>query len=1369
MSVTSAYNTYIVRGLYRHACPNCGGTISDLRLLYKAPCEECLPEDVFQKIASEVAGYSRVKRLKIYAKYINKALGEGLAKLIKDEEELDKFEKFFVQATGFSMWSAQRTWARRLLRGESFSIIAPTGMGKTVFSLIATLYAVTQSNSGERGKAYLAFPTTPLLLQSWKKLIEFARNAKLEVCSEEKWDRECLRVAYVHSKMNKKSREFMLEKIKSGDFDILLTTSAFMHRHIELIPKGVYTLVVMDDVDSVLKSGTAVRRLLSIIGLHDEHIDRGLELLKTRARIATLATDEAEKIRSQLEKLEVDVEAIRRNIKTTLIVNSATGRPRGIYPKLFKVFLGFEAGSKPEAIRNIIDTYTIPDSPRTIEDLVRELALKLRDGFLIFIPIDRGVEYAEYLAAKLRDIGIKAEAFHAKRSAELIEAFARGEYNCLVGVATYYGTIVRGVDLPTRVKYVVFAGVPRHKFSSKLETLAPLEVLRMLIVIRDVVESTEREEIDTLIGRLSRRLRIMSQGALMKLREEYIKALSTGVYDEKNAVLRDLLRASEILRKKLSEKETWNKLSKLGEVAITKEGESMYILIPDVATYIQASGRCSRLYPGGITKGLSVIIVDDERLLRGLVSRMRWIFEDFKIYELREVDLESIIKEISEERIKVAEILDGKIAPTAPLELVKTVLFIVESPNKARTIANFFGKPSVRIFENNVKAYEVTIGKFIVTIIATGGHVYELIVDEKPREARNLEHLYGVIKKDEHFIPIYTDIKTCIRGHQFTNEVDDLQGCPKCEFENKTPYMRKLKVIEVLRRLASEVDTVLIGTDPDAEGEKIAWDIRVLLEPYAEGIYRVEFHEVTRRAILNALSNPGDFDIKRVEAQIVRRVDDRWLGFALSGVVQSMAWPIYCAYYLHARGKVASIEECCEPNRNLSAGRVQTPVLGFITSEFEKSKDIKNSKYIIHIVLEVNRELDLALNYEEARSAGIVSDSGRIAKTPIIVEVEILEEKLKEITPLPPYTTDTLLEDASRRLGFSTSKTMSLAQDLFEWGLITYHRTDSTRVSDIGIEIARQYLEYKYGDSYQALFKPRTWGIGGAHEAIRPTRPIDADRLYELVREGALVVLGRFTKDHARLYDLIFRRFIASQMRTAQVLSQKLRVKINSFTRELEILCEPLTKGYLELYSNLEFLGKFEAKPDKKTISGSVDIEKTRRIQYPLPRFHDVIKWMKENGIGRPSTYAKIIDTLLERKYVEVVGRNKALLVTERGKFIYEFLQHVFANRTPNIVSTQATRDLENMMDEVERGKKYYQEVLGELYRQTREEILSEKAQKIILEKLIETLRIKYSELSNKGLVLDYERIEKCIIKNAENYILAIPPASKIRITEHNI
>jgi reverse gyrase len=1348
VSGNTIQDIHIVRGIYRHACPNCGGAISDLRLLYKAPCEECLPENKFWELVHKAANYSRVERLKLYASSISKSRIKNLSKLVEEEDRLRDFEEFFKRATGFSVWSAQKAWARRLLRGESFSIIAPTGMGKTVFSLIAALYLIKHGGKdSENSKVYLAFPTTPLLIQSWRKLVEFARNTGNDVCDEERWNKECLRIAYVHSKMNKKTREFMLEKIKNGDFDVLLTTSAFMHRHHEIIPKGLYALIVMDDVDSVLKSGTAVRKLLKIVGLSDEDVDSGLELIKLRAKIVTLPASEAENARFKLKELEEKLTKIREKIKTVLVVNSATGRPRGIYSKLFKVFLGFEAGSKPEAIRNIIDTYVAPSPQRSVEDVVVELALKLKDGFLVFVPVDRGIEYAEYLVLKLREAGIKAEAFHAGKSAELIEAFARGEYNCLVGVATYYGTMVRGVDLPTRVKYVVFAGVPRHKFSSRLETVSPLDILRMLVVIRDVVEEGEREEIDALIGRLSRRLRLMSQGALMRLREEYIKAISTGQYDEKNSLLRDLIRASGILREKLSKEEVWSRLSQLGEVAVIREGDSMYILIPDVATYIQASGRCSRLYPGGITKGLSVLVVDDVRLLRGLTSRMRWIFEDFKIYELREIELERVIEEISGERVRVAEILSGKVTPIGALDLVKTVLFIVESPNKARTIANFFGKPSVRVFENNVRAYEVTIGKYIVTVIATGGHVYDLVVDEKLPEAKNTDHLYGVIKINKRYIPVYTDIKTCARGHQFTDEVEEQGICPKCG--SPVEITRKRGIIEVLRKLASEADIVLIGTDPDAEGEKIGWDIRVLLEPYAEKIYRVEFHEVTRRAILSALAKPGEFDVKRVESQIVRRVEDRWLGFALSEIVQRAVWPAYCAYYLLTRGW-KNIEDCCKPNRNLSAGRVQTPVLGYILSEFDKSRDVKCSKYLVHVVLERGGKLPpLTLNYAEAKEAGIIGDDGKIVKEPKIINVlvEVLEEKVKEISPPPPFTTDMLLEEASRKLGFSTSKTMSLAQDLFEWGLITYHRTDSTRVSDVGIEVARQFLEYKYGGDYKLVFKPRTWGAGGAHEAIRPTRPIDADRLYELIREGAIVVPGKFTRDHMRLYDLIFRRFIASQMIPAQVLTQKLRVKINNFTREVENICEPVVKGYLDIYVNLEFTGKLVVESEKKVITGYVDVENSKRIQYPLPRFHDVVRWMKENEIGRPSTYAKIIDTLIDRNYVEVKGKIQALLVTERGRFVYEFLKRAFGEK----VDVRVTRQLEEAMSMVEDGKIDYQEVLSKIHEDI-EWIESETTKKIVLETITTMLWEKYRELSSKALYSiqegNIDKIRECIVNN---------------------
>ncbi|MGC8982315.1 MAG: reverse gyrase [Desulfurococcaceae archaeon] len=1307
------------RAIYRHACPNCGGPISDSRLLLKVPCEECIPEEELRRYRDILdAARDKLRRMKILYSMIRR---EGrLRVLLEEEKKFRDFEHFFEKATrGFKMWSAQKTWARRLLRRESFSIIAPTGMGKTVFSLIASLYKVEEAKSKNK-KIYLAFPTTPLLLQAWKRLLQFAENAGLKVCSEGSQEvGDCIRVICIHGKLSKKEREELIERIKKGDFDILLTTSAFLHKHAGEMPRGVYELIVMDDVDAVLRSGKAVRRLLNIIGFDDKDIDLGLELIKLRAKLALAREEEAEKLRSRIQELHEAVNKAKKSIETILIVNSATGRPRGVYPKLFKVFLDFEAGSKPEAIRNVVDSYLYP-AGKSVEDVAIEVCLRLKDGILVFVPIDKGVEYAEHLASKLRELGIAAEAFHAKKSIKLIEDFASGKLNALVGVATYYGTMVRGLDLPERAKYVVFVGVPRHKFSSRLENVSPLDILRMLLLVREVLEGERKNAVDVLVGRLSKRLRTLSPGALLKLRDLFSQVVATGLKGDEPPVLVDLYRAYELLREALKEPEVWDKLSGIGEVAIVREGEEMYILIPDVATYIQASGRCSRLYPGGITKGLAVVVVDDERLFRGLARRMRWIFEGFKFVDFSGLNLDELVKEIESERAEVARIIRGEVKPEKQLELVKTAMLIVESPNKAKTIANFFGKPSIRVFGEGLQAYEVTVGNYVLTIVASGGHVYDLVVDPRPPEAEKHGHLYGVIAIGEgssrRFIPIYTDIKKCPAGHQFTDETDK---CPKCEL----PAQRKQKIIEVLRKLASEVDEVLIGTDPDAEGEKIAWDLRVLLEPYANEVRRVEFHEVTRRALLEALANPRDFNVRLVEAQIVRRVEDRWLGFSLSELVQKYAWLKYCMNYLYKKrevlGESINVKEvCCNPNRNLSAGRVQTPVLGFIVKEFEKSKKPEYSKYIVNVVVEGGRRLTVTLNFEDALKAGMIDLKGRVKDYPP-VEIKVVEEREEVVNPPPPFTTDMLLEEASRLLGFSAMKTMDIAQDLFETGLITYHRTDSTRVSDVGIDVARQYLEDRYGPNYTDVFKPRTWGVGGAHEAIRPTRPVDADRLSELMHEGAIVVVGRITRDHLRLYDLIFRRFIASQMKPATVKKQKLHVRIGSLEHplEVEVVTDIVDKGYLEIYENIEVQCESLGKPGT-TLSGYIE-EGVKVLKHPLPRYHDVVRWMKENGIGRPSTYAKIIQTIVDRKYVRTSKKGKALVAMERGIQVYNFLSEFFGD----IVGVEVTRKLEENMDRIERGELDYQELLNQLYNEVEARILSEDRQKAIEKSLENELK----------------------------------------------
>ncbi|WP_448578597.1 reverse gyrase [Thermosphaera sp.] len=1267
-------------GFYRHACPNCGGEISDHRLFYKAPCEKCLSEEDFKKVLRRIRqGSLRGYRSIIEAYYEGLKNPEGLKQLLDEELAMEDFEEFFEKATGGNrLWSAQRTWARRVLKNKSFSIIAPTGTGKTVFSLIISLSIASKPSSGEEARrVYLVFPTTPILLQAESKIKQFAANAGLKICEEEGIG-SCLKILVAHGRSDKKSKEEFMEQVKKGDFNILLSTSAFFHKNFELLKNKDFALIIMDDVDAVLKSGKAVRKLLSLLNVTEDAINDGLSLIKLRQRIVFSTGEEKEKLSTELEELEERVARVKSEIKTTLVVNSATGRPRGIYPKLFKVFLDFEAGSKPEAIRNIVDAYVEADN---LEDALLEIARKLKDGFLVFVPVDKGIEYADRIAELLKTIGLKSESFHAKKKIDVLNDFARGELNCLVGVATYYGVMVRGIDLPERVKYVVFLGVPRHKFSTTLEEISPTDLLRIISVLRDIAPEGSRKELESLTGRLSNRLKRVSQGALFKLKEDFAKRLR-GEHVEETPLIKDLVRAYELARELLRDEETWKKLSTLGDVGLLRENGKQYLLIPDVATYIQASGRCSRLYPGGITKGLSIILVDDRRLLNGLNKRLRWIFEGLSITDLNELELGKLIDEIERERVIVGKILRGEYRPKESIDLIKSALLIVESPNKAKTIANFFGKPSVRVLGKNLQAYEVTIGDYVLTIVASAGHVYDLVVD--------LQENYGVRQVDSRFIPVYTDIKKCFNGHQFVDETDK---CPRC---GTSMVVRKADIVRALKELAREVDLVLIGTDPDSEGEKIGWDLRVLLEPYAREVRRVEFHEVTRKAILEAIRNPRSFDTRLIGAQIVRRVEDRWIGFSLSGIVQKYAWATYCFENLRDKG-----HDCCRENRNLSAGRVQTPVLGYIIKKFKEKEDKSLYKYRI-LADKDGEKIYFTIDRVQAVNSGLVSilenpdrkrrkDKNRDYPRLAVKEKDVIVEVKN---PPPPFSTDALLEEASRSLGLATTRTMEIAQDLFEMGLITYHRTDSTRVSEAGLTVARQYLEEKFGEKYREVFQPRTWGEGGAHEAIRPTRPIDADRLAELVREGVIVLTGRLTRQHIQVYDLIFRRFIASQMKPAKIGKQILAVSINGVEAVVERVVEIVDKGYLEIYQDVRV--------ETRITEGEGEIKEVVEIKPPMARYHDVIRWMKENGVGRPSTYAKIIQTLLDRRYVDVTKKHKALRPTDRGMFIHKFLEEKFKE----VVSVETTRRLEKDMSEIEEGRMNYMEVLKKLYDELHVKIL---------------------------------------------------------------
>ncbi len=1085
-----------MKAFFLNLCPNCYGTISDSRLSEGGVCSNCLRYEV--KGTENI--YEALKKngnLKHY---------EEIYRIKKFEEE---FSKFFSRKVG-KPFSVQLTWARRIFLGKSFSIIAPTGIGKTTFGIISSLFF--------DGKFYFIVPTSILVEEVYKKLNSLNEGKKIVMYS---------------SRMKKKERDDSLRKIKKGEFDILITTHMFLYKHHEEIPKVDYIFV--DDVDSFLKQARNVDKALKLIGFKERAIDIAMKIINLKQK----------KKFDAAQRLEKFLEKYKKN-HGIMVVSSATAKPKSKRIHLFRELLDFDVGVSTSTVRNILDVYV-----RNISLI--EILKRYGSGALIFVSSDKGKEYVSKVVNELKGKGFRAESYE-NLSEETIKKFRKGEIDFLVGISSYRNPLARGIDIPERIRYVVFYGVPKFRFNL-FKNLTPMKAIVFLSNAYDFVD--DKKEIERALKFLKKRF----------LLSDRIKNLINSLAKDKNLIER------------MNESEN---------VSI-ENGE---FIVADVTGYVQSSGRCSRVYFGGLSKGVAITIVDDEKALTRLKKKLYWDY-GIKILEYDETLVNKAFEKVDEDRRKIKLAIEGKYKGRK--DIVKTALMIVESPNKARTIANFFGKPLRRFFGRLV-SYEVNVGNFILNVIATQGHVFDLVTKKG---------YYGCLINDK-IIPVYGTIKY-YKDKSFVDEYE------KFDFD-------KMEIVKTLRELASEVDVVFVATDPDVEGEKIAWDISNSLAPYAKKICRIEFHEVTKSAIIKAIKKFRNIDELMVNSQIVRRVVDRWVGFELSKKVQR-------------RFK----------RMGLSAGRVQTPLLGFVINRYMKSK-VKVWELIVFV-----GERRVKFKFER-----------KYDFPPEIVYVG--DEKVIE-NPEPPFNTHEMLEEASR-YGFSARKVMDLAQDLFEAGLITYHRTDSHRVSNEGMRIAEEYIREKFGEKYLHM---RRWGKGGAHECIRPTKVLDPSDLIKRISLGDYDL----SRDHVKLYSLIFKRFIASQM--SSVLSLKRKYKVRFLGKEEEL---SVRKGVIEDGFNLLIpLGVSEEEKVKY-------YWKRVPLEYPLTQ-GEMIRLMKERGLGRPSTYAKIVNTLFERKYVKQVGN--FVIPTKLGMLVFKYLNEKFGN----FVSVEFTAKVEEMMNEVERGYDY--------------------------------------------------------------------------------
>lgn len=497
----------------------------------------------------------------------------------------------------------------------------------------------------------------------------------------------------------------------------------------------------------------------------------------------------------------------------------------------------------------------------------------------------------------------------------------------------------------------------------------------------------------------------------------------------------------------------------------------------------------------------------------------------------------------------------------------------------------------------------------------------------------------------------------------------------------------KRRIVRALKDEAKEVDAVYLAPDPDREGEAIAWHVAQVIKKSNTNVKRVLFNEITKRAVLEAFQNPGEIDMDKVNAQQARRILDRIVGYQVSPILWRTVF------------------------RGLSAGRVQSVALRIICEREDEIQAFKQEEYwsILALFEYQNSIINAKLFSINSKKAEIANEAeakeiiNRIKDKPFTVVDTICTEKIKK--PFAPFITSTLQQEAARKLGFSAAKTMIISQQLYEGlelgeletqGLITYMRTDSTRIAEEALNDAKKIITNLFGPSYlppSSRYYGKTKNAQDAHEAIRPS---------QVSLEFSPKNVSKYlSKDQFKLYDLIWKRFLASQMRNAIFDSTRIDIAVdNCIFRATGMVVK--FEGFLAMYDET----KDEKANDKEgsndrlpvvEVNASLSCKELIDRQHftqPPPRYTEasIVRELEDKGIGRPSTYAQIIDTLKRRKYVEI--DNKRFIPTQVGFMVKSILIKQFAD----IFDITFTANMEMDLDKIEEGKSDLVNVLNNFY-----------------------------------------------------------------------
>lgn len=547
-----------------------------------------------------------------------------------------------------------------------------------------------------------------------------------------------------------------------------------------------------------------------------------------------------------------------------------------------------------------------------------------------------------------------------------------------------------------------------------------------------------------------------------------------------------------------------------------------------------------------------------------------------------------------------------------------------------------------------------------------------LVVVESPTKAKTIKKMLG-------------------RNYKVMASVGHIRDLPKSRlgidiennFEPEYINIRgKGDLIKELKKEAKNSDHIYLATDPDREGEAISWHLSYILGLNPDEPIRVTFNEITKKTVQENIKNPRKIDANLVDAQQARRVLDRLAGYKISPLL----WK-----------KVKS---------GLSAGRVQSVVLKLICDREKEIDDFIAEEYwSIEAILKKGRKSF------ETKFYGKIKDD-KISKKEIANEkeaksiiksidpdnfiVKSIKEGTKLKNPNNPFTTSTLQQEASRKLGFSTRKTMMIAQSLYEGvtlpseglvGLITYMRTDSTRISDEALSSIGKYIRDEIGENYLEFHKSKnkSTNVQDAHECIRPT---DAFKTPYFIKDS-------LTKDQFKLYELIWKRTISSQMKPAQYATMSLDITSNDNVFKASG-SQIKFDGFSRIYNYSNEKDNILPELNEEDILKAKEITPTQHFTQPPARYNEasLIKYLEEYGIGRPSTYSPIISTLLSRYYVVI--DEKKLVPTELGLTVNDILSDNFAD----LINKDFTANMETSLDQIADGEKEWKQTIAEFYKQ---------------------------------------------------------------------